>query len=119
MKTIVSVLTAGAILTGGFVTTIRAQKSAHVLQMEKEAQWGPAPPMLPPGAQIAVLTGDPSKPAPSGRPIVEATRTRRRALRPDPPAAGTAAPRTRAGRVEGEITEGRGRCRSTGFATAA
>jgi quercetin dioxygenase-like cupin family protein len=65
MKTIVSVLTAGAILTGGgFVTTLAAQKSAHVLQMEKEAQWGQAPPMLPPGAQIAVLAGDPSKPAP-------------------------------------------------------
>src|SRR4029450_13124398 len=30
----------------------------------KEAQWGPAPPMLPPGAQIAVLSGDPSKAAP-------------------------------------------------------
>jgi quercetin dioxygenase-like cupin family protein len=65
MKTIVSVLTAGAILTGGgFVTTRAAQKSAHVLQMEKEAQWGQAPPMLPPGAQIAVLAGDPSRPAP-------------------------------------------------------
>ena len=65
MKTIVSVLTAGAILTGGgFVTTLSAQTPAHVLQMEKEAQWGQAPPMLPPGAQIAVLAGDPSKPAP-------------------------------------------------------
>src|SRR6476620_9589447 len=30
----------------------------------KEAQWGPAPPMLPPGAQIAVLSGDPGKAAP-------------------------------------------------------
>jgi len=29
-----------------------------------EAKWGPAPPMLPAGAQIAVLAGDPSKPAP-------------------------------------------------------
>ena len=32
--------------------------------MLQEAQWGPAPPMLPPGAQIAVLSGDPGKPAP-------------------------------------------------------
>ncbi len=32
--------------------------------METEAQWGQAPPMLPAGAQIAVLAGDPSKPAP-------------------------------------------------------
>jgi quercetin dioxygenase-like cupin family protein len=29
-----------------------------------DAKWGPAPPMLPAGAQIAVLTGDPSKAAP-------------------------------------------------------
>ncbi len=29
-----------------------------------DVKWGPAPPMLPAGAQIAVLTGDPSKPGP-------------------------------------------------------
>src|SRR6478735_7125340 len=28
------------------------------------AKWGPAPPMLPPGAQIAVLSGDPTKAVP-------------------------------------------------------
>ena len=28
------------------------------------AKWGPAPPMLPPGAQIAVLAGDPTKAVP-------------------------------------------------------
>ena len=28
------------------------------------AKWGPAPPMLPPGAQIAVLAGDPTRPVP-------------------------------------------------------
>ena len=28
------------------------------------AKWGPAPPLLPPGAQIAVLAGDPTKAAP-------------------------------------------------------
>ena len=37
---------------------------AHVMQSIGEAQWGTAPPMLPPGAQIAVLSGDPGKPAP-------------------------------------------------------
>ncbi len=36
----------------------------HVLQTPAEAVWGPAPPMLPAGAQIAVLEGDPGKPAP-------------------------------------------------------
>ena len=35
-----------------------------MLQMPQEAQWGPAPPMLPAGAQIAVLSGDPTKSAP-------------------------------------------------------
>jgi len=60
MKTIVSVIAAGAILfsVGLFVN---AQKP-HVLSDPKEASWGPAPPMFPQGAQIAVLTGDPTKP---------------------------------------------------------
>jgi quercetin dioxygenase-like cupin family protein len=61
MKTIVSVITAGAILfSGGFVGLIFAE-NAHVIADVKEAMWGPAPPMLPPGAQIAVLSGDPTK----------------------------------------------------------
>ena len=36
----------------------------HVMQSPADTAWGPAPPMLPPGAQIAVLAGDPGKPAP-------------------------------------------------------
>ena len=61
MKTIVSVITAGAILfSGGFLTPANGQKP-HVIADPKEAMWGPAPPMLPPGAQIAVLSGDPTK----------------------------------------------------------
>ena len=64
MKSIVSVIIAGAILfSGGFVRTINGQKP-HVMSELKEAAWGPAPPMLPPGAQIAVLSGDPTKSAP-------------------------------------------------------
>jgi len=64
MKTIVSVITAGAILlSGGFVPQASGQKM-HVLSELKETVWGPAPPMLPAGAQIAVLAGDPSKPVP-------------------------------------------------------
>jgi len=39
-------------------------QSAHVIQGVKEVQWGTAPPMLPAGAQIAVLSGDPSKAVP-------------------------------------------------------
>jgi quercetin dioxygenase-like cupin family protein len=41
-----------------------AQTSTHVMATFADTKWGPAPPMLPPGAQIAVLAGDPGKPAP-------------------------------------------------------
>jgi quercetin dioxygenase-like cupin family protein len=61
MRTIVSVITAAAILSGGAAIGVRAQGDTHVLQSPKDAQWGPAPPMLPAGAQIAVLSGDPTK----------------------------------------------------------
>jgi quercetin dioxygenase-like cupin family protein len=59
MKTIASVITALAILGGG--SHLMAQGRAHVLQTPAEAAWGPAPPLLPAGAQIAVLSGDPTK----------------------------------------------------------
>ena len=39
-------------------------QSPHVIQSLSQTQWGPAPPVLPPGAQIAVLSGDPSKSTP-------------------------------------------------------
>jgi len=64
MRRVVSVLTAAAILGGAALAVVRAQTHANVIQTEKEAKWGPAPPVLPPGAQIAVLAGDPGKPAP-------------------------------------------------------
>jgi quercetin dioxygenase-like cupin family protein len=62
MKTIASAITAAAILCGASYTAVRAQSHNHVLQTPKEAQWGPAPPLVPPGAEIAVLSGDPTKP---------------------------------------------------------
>jgi len=62
MKTIASVLTAAAILAGG-TCRVMAQGHPHVIQTPAEAAWGPAPPMVPAGAQIAVLSGDPTKPA--------------------------------------------------------
>ena len=64
MKKIASVLTASAILAGGSFVVARADDRAHVIQTPQEAQWGPAPPLVPPGAQIAVLSGDPTKAAP-------------------------------------------------------
>jgi hypothetical protein len=36
----------------------------HVVVHPDAVKWGPAPPGLPAGAQIAVLTGDPRKPVP-------------------------------------------------------
>src|SRR4030095_14927539 len=67
MKTIASFITFAAILSsGGFIKPLIAQK-AHVIQTPAAAQWGPAPPPLPPGAQIAVLAGDPTKRVPYGR----------------------------------------------------
>jgi quercetin dioxygenase-like cupin family protein len=35
--------------------------AAHVMLTPDEVKWGPAPPALPPGAEVAVLRGDPSK----------------------------------------------------------
>jgi quercetin dioxygenase-like cupin family protein len=64
MRTLFSALTAAVILSSGSCAVINAQSQSHVIQTPSEAQWGPAPPMLPAGAQIAVLAGDPTKPVP-------------------------------------------------------
>ena len=40
------------------------QSPAHVMENLSTAKWGPAPPILPSGAQIAVLAGDPTKTGP-------------------------------------------------------
>jgi quercetin dioxygenase-like cupin family protein len=50
------------LVTGG--SMLMAQHQSHVISTPQEAQWGPAPPFIPAGAQIAVLAGDPTKPAP-------------------------------------------------------
>jgi quercetin dioxygenase-like cupin family protein len=38
--------------------------SSHVAIAPTEVKWGPGPPSLPKGAQLAVVAGDPSKPGP-------------------------------------------------------
>ena len=63
MKTIASVITAAAILSGG-ASLVLAQGHPHVIQAPAETTWGPAPPMLPAGAQIAVLSGNPGAAVP-------------------------------------------------------
>jgi quercetin dioxygenase-like cupin family protein len=39
-------------------------QTPHVMAALSDAKWGPAPPLIPAGAQIAVLAGDPMKAAP-------------------------------------------------------
>jgi quercetin dioxygenase-like cupin family protein len=55
------------------VTAVRAQTPApaatkapdgHVLITPGDIKWAPAPPGVPPGAFVAVMDGDPSKPGP-------------------------------------------------------
>ena len=63
MKAIMSVVTAAAIV-GGMMVRTQAQSMGGVVQSAKDAQWGAAPPMLPAGAQIALVSGDPGKSGP-------------------------------------------------------
>lgn len=56
--------TFACVAAAGSLAGVSAQTHAHVVQAPKEVQWGPAPPLVPPGAQIAVLAGDPGKAAP-------------------------------------------------------
>lgn len=58
------VLGGAAVSVAASLAIGHAQGSAHVIQTPKEVQWGPAPPLVPPGASIAVLAGDPGKAAP-------------------------------------------------------
>jgi quercetin dioxygenase-like cupin family protein len=36
--------------------------ASHIMVTPEQMKWGPAPPAIPPGAQAAVIEGDPSKP---------------------------------------------------------
>ncbi len=64
MKALLLIVTVTFTLFGGRFDAAYAQSHSHVIQMPSEAQWGPAPPMLPAGAEIAVLAGDPTKAVP-------------------------------------------------------
>jgi quercetin dioxygenase-like cupin family protein len=54
-------LAAALLLAPSLTSVAVAQSPAHVMDNLSATKWGPAPPMLPPGAQIAVLSGDPTK----------------------------------------------------------
>jgi quercetin dioxygenase-like cupin family protein len=64
MKIRAMTMAAAAVLFAGAWGALFAQDSNQVIQALSEAAWGPAPPMLPGGAQIAVLAGDPTRPLP-------------------------------------------------------
>lgn len=64
MKTTMSLIAAGAVLMAGSLAVLAQTPHAHVIQSVQEAQWGPAPPFIPAGAQLAVLSGDPTKAGP-------------------------------------------------------
>jgi hypothetical protein len=42
----------------------KAHGSGHIMARGDDVKWGPGPPGLPPGVKLAVIMGDPSKPAP-------------------------------------------------------
>ncbi len=48
----------------GLVAAPALAQSTHVIVPADKVQWGPAPPALPPGAQISVLEGDPGAKGP-------------------------------------------------------
>ena len=55
---------ASLVLVGAISAAPAASQSAHVLVPADKVQWGPAPPALPAGAEIAVLEGNPSEKGP-------------------------------------------------------
>src|SRR6185503_5637033 len=77
-RTTLIVLAAAAAIAGGTARALAAQEAKpaakpaeatakHVMIAASDVKWGPAPPSLPPGAQMGVLDGDPSV---AGKPFV-------------------------------------------------
>lgn len=53
-----------ALLLSSVMSIARADEAtaAHTMLLPADLKWGDAPPVLPPGAKLAVLAGDPGKP---------------------------------------------------------
>jgi hypothetical protein len=58
MKGMTRSVIAFAVLLAGSLFMLQSQ-TKHVLDSPEMVSWGPAPPMIPAGAQIAVLSGNP------------------------------------------------------------
>jgi quercetin dioxygenase-like cupin family protein len=61
---LVSILAFYAPALAGQAQPAPAAKGKHVVVAPADLKWGPAPPSLPPGAEVAVLDGDPGKAGP-------------------------------------------------------
>jgi quercetin dioxygenase-like cupin family protein len=64
MPTLFGTLVAALLFAPIITPAVAAGTQGHVMENLGAATWGPAPPMLPPGAHLAVLEGDPGKAAP-------------------------------------------------------
>src|SRR2546427_6128474 len=60
MKIVLSVLV-GGVLSVAVPLTAAAQTMDHTMVAPQDIKWGKAPPSIPPGAEAAVLYGDPGK----------------------------------------------------------
>jgi len=62
MKAALQTLAIGVVAVASVAPTASAQTmEGHKIVSAQEIEWGPAPPSIPPGAQAAVLYGDPGK----------------------------------------------------------
>ena len=61
MKTALPTLMIAVALAGGASTALAESMDGHTIVAPQEIKWAPAPAVLPPGAEAAVLFGDPSK----------------------------------------------------------
>lgn len=69
MRKLIATLTVSTLVAAAAVVSAQqaskpkapAQASQHVMVTPDQLKWGPAPPALPPGAQAAIIAGDPAK----------------------------------------------------------
>jgi quercetin dioxygenase-like cupin family protein len=61
MKATKRMLVTGLLTAMVAISATPAHASEHKLLTTQDIKWGPAPPSIPAGAQVAVLYGDPSK----------------------------------------------------------
>ena len=61
MKLVLSAALATAALALALPASVAVAQDAHTIVAPDQIKWGPAPDVLPPGAEAAVLFGDPSK----------------------------------------------------------